>query len=180
VGPRGSELIRRYKKNYGIPHEADITEAMILHHWELERQLTAELLWSRPENRWDTFDRCYTRLYTELEWLNRYVGKADSVPPAVRFDRWVELIGPPPKSVYEIWSGKGDLTAGTALNEGYTEVDDIINIDPLFISFSNFHLLPASPAINAGIDVGLTSDFDGNPVPSGLAPDIGAYEFQLQ
>ena len=31
-------------------------------------------------------------------------------------------------------------------------------------------------AIDAGIDVGLTQDFEGNPIPLGSAPDIGAYE----
>lgn len=51
------------------------------------------------------------------------------------------------------------------------------NADPLFVSSSNFHLLPTSPAINAGVDVGLTSDYDGNP-KSGANWDIGAYEFQ--
>ena len=50
--------------------------------------------------------------------------------------------------------------------------------DPQFVSSSNFHLQPTSPAINAGTNVGLTTDFAGNPVPSGPLPDIGAYEFQ--
>ena len=50
--------------------------------------------------------------------------------------------------------------------------------DPLFVDpeNGNFHLWSDSPAINAGVDVGLTQDFDGNPVPQGPAPDIGAYE----
>jgi hypothetical protein len=33
--PRGKQLIKRYKENYGIPAQADITEEMILKHWEL-------------------------------------------------------------------------------------------------------------------------------------------------
>jgi hypothetical protein len=54
-----------------------------------------------------------------------------------------------------------------------------ISSDPLFVSTvtPDFHLQPSSPAINAGVDVGLTSDFRGKPVPIGSAPDIGAYEF---
>ena len=48
--------------------------------------------------------------------------------------------------------------------------------DPLFISTSDFRLQDESPAINAGVDVGLTTDFLGNPIV-GL-PDIGAYEYQ--
>ena len=51
--------------------------------------------------------------------------------------------------------------------------------DPLFVSGgTNFHLQAASPAINAGADVGLTTDFAGVPVPQGSAPDIGAYEYK--
>lgn len=48
--------------------------------------------------------------------------------------------------------------------------------DPLFRSVTDFRLKSGSPAINAGTDVGLTTDFLGKPI-RGL-PDIGAYEFQ--
>jgi len=40
---------------------------------------------------------------------------------------------------------------------------------------SNYHLLSGSPAIDAGINVGLSEDFDGTSI-SGL-PDIGAQEY---
>ena len=42
-----------------------------------------------------------------------------------------------------------------------------ITQDPLFINPTqgNFHLHPNSPCIDAGADVGLTEDYDGNPVP---------------
>jgi len=38
--------------------------------------------------------------------------------------------------------------------------------DPLITSAAtpDFHLLPASPCINAGVDVGLTEDIEGNPI----------------
>lgn len=56
-----------------------------------------------------------------------------------------------------------------------------ISSNPLFVSASDWHLqanLSAiSPCIDAGVDVGLTSDFEGNPIPRGAAQDIGAYEF---
>jgi hypothetical protein len=48
--------------------------------------------------------------------------------------------------------------------------------DPRIIASSNFALLSVSPAIDAGTDVGLTTDYAGNPI-YGL-PDIGAYEYQ--
>jgi hypothetical protein len=50
-----------------------------------------------------------------------------------------------------------------------------ISSDPLFISSSDFRLQATSPAINSGVDVGLTKDYLNNPI-FGL-PDIGAYEY---
>jgi hypothetical protein len=40
------------------------------------------------------------------------------------------------------------------------------------------HLQSSSLTINAGVDVGLTQDYEGNAVPYGAFPDIGAYEWQ--
>ena len=51
-----------------------------------------------------------------------------------------------------------------------------INSNPLFISSTDYHLQSVSPAINAGLKVGLASDFVGYGI-TGL-PDIGAYKFQ--
>jgi hypothetical protein len=48
--------------------------------------------------------------------------------------------------------------------------------DPLFVSPIDHHLSSNSPAIDAGIDVGITEDIDGNPISG--SPDIGAYEYQ--
>ncbi|MBD3222240.1 hypothetical protein GF314_13465, partial [bacterium] len=36
--------------------------------------------------------------------------------------------------------------------------------------------LADAPLVDAGLDLGLTPDLKGDPVPQGLAPDIGAYE----
>ncbi|MFZ5448465.1 MAG: right-handed parallel beta-helix repeat-containing protein [Thermodesulfobacteriota bacterium] len=41
----------------------------------------------------------------------------------------------------------------------------------------DFALLSTSPCIDAGVNVGQTQDHEGNPVPYGLAPDIGALEY---
>ena len=59
----------------------------------------------------------------------------------------------------------------------------ILNMDPLFDSVNNqlryydFHLKTGSPAIDQGVNTGITLDLDGNPRPVGL-PDIGCYEKQ--
>jgi hypothetical protein len=57
-------------------------------------------------------------------------------------------------------------------NEGDVISDNLFG-NPLFSI--GFNLQPTSPAINAGVDVGLTTDYAGNPIV-GL-PDIGAYEW---
>ena len=58
-------------------------------------------------------------------------------------------------------------------------IENNIQLDPLFTDplSNDFTLQSISPAIDAGMDVGLTQDFDGNYVPQGSAPDIGAYEY---
>jgi hypothetical protein len=47
--------------------------------------------------------------------------------------------------------------------------------NPLFVSSSDYHLQSGSPAIDAGIGVGLTTDYDGNTYHN--PPSIGAYEY---
>jgi hypothetical protein len=51
--------------------------------------------------------------------------------------------------------------------------------DQLFMDDANhdFHLAPSSPAIDNGYYMVQTVDFEGNLVPQGIAPDIGAYEY---
>jgi len=69
-----------------------------------------------------------------------------------------------PKSPYTYVIGTGD-----------------VNGDPLFANLASpyiaesYQLNGSSPAINKGVNVGLTSDYLGNPI-TGL-PDIGAYEY---
>ena len=41
-----------------------------------------------------------------------------------------------------------------------------------------YHLTAASAAIDQGVDAGVTTDIDGQVRPMGLAPDLGADEFQ--
>ena len=56
-----------------------------------------------------------------------------------------------------------------------------ISSDPLFAdaASNDFTLQSGSPAINAGVSVGLVLDYAGNTVPFEVLPDIGAYEYQL-
>jgi len=52
-----------------------------------------------------------------------------------------------------------------------------ITTDPLFVSVTDFHLQAASPARDAGVDVGLTTDYLGSTVPKNGSVDLGAYEY---
>lgn len=67
-------------------------------------------------------------------------------------------------------------------------VHDIIGNSPMFVDYdsmrvegdmddNDFHLLPNSPAINAGAPTDLKTDLDGNPRVIGSSVDIGPYEF---
>jgi hypothetical protein len=51
------------------------------------------------------------------------------------------------------------------------------SINPKFKSATDYHLIPGSPAINAGMTTGVTEDFDGKSVPYSSATDIGAHEY---
>lgn len=50
--------------------------------------------------------------------------------------------------------------------------------NPLFINAAHldFRPAPGSPCIDAGMDLGYTTDHDGKTIPRGDAPDIGAFE----
>ncbi len=69
------------------------------------------------------------------------------------------------------------LEGGTAL--GFTPGPGEQMADPLFVAVNegDFHLQSHSSAIDSGIHLGYTKDFDGNPVPINAAPDLGAFEF---
>lgn len=57
--------------------------------------------------------------------------------------------------------------------------DDLVNADPLLAdpAGDDYHILAGSPAIDAGIYVGVTTDLEGAPRPQQDGYDIGAYEF---
>ena len=67
------------------------------------------------------------------------------------------------------WGGDGTILTGT------------VNIwgDPAFVDpdGGDYHIGPDSAAIDAGVDVGVTTDIDGEARPNGPGYDIGADEF---
>jgi hypothetical protein len=65
-----------------------------------------------------------------------------------------------------------------------TATNMAVNTPPLFDSINtqfkyyNFRLQPGSPAIDKGINTGISIDLDGNTRPVGPNPDLGCYERQ--
>jgi len=84
-----------------------------------------------------------------------------------------------------LYNGRYALQNGVQSNNLFYRVPDAptdngsIEADPQFVDKAarNFQLQPSSPAIDRGIDVGLTQDHLGNAVPAGNGVDIGAFEF---
>jgi Right handed beta helix region/PKD domain len=66
------------------------------------------------------------------------------------------------------WNNASNGTRGT----------DPVDGDPRFVDAASgdFHITAGSAALDAGIDAGVTSDFDAEARPAGSAPDIGADE----
>jgi len=66
------------------------------------------------------------------------------------------------------WGGAGSIVTGTVNLWG----------DPAFVDpdGGDYHLGPASAAIDAGVDAGVTTDIDGDARPIGSGYDIGADE----
>lgn len=89
-----------YRKNYGLGDEVNFEH--VIKHVTLENALTKELLDTLPENRWDTFSRCYSRLYIELPWL------ANTGSDDLSAELWRKLLKPGAK-LLEIGSGAGRL-----------------------------------------------------------------------
>jgi uncharacterized repeat protein (TIGR02059 family) len=83
---------------------------------------------------------------------------------------------------YNLFGGTGNWISGGATKATFdlwktasSGDSHSLNVNPLFISSSDYHLQSGSPAKDAGIYVGLTTDYDGNT--SKNPPSIGAYEY---
>jgi hypothetical protein len=83
---------------------------------------------------------------------------------------------------YEFPAGSGSVGDYNIIYQGFNPSvpgpHDLLQVDPLFVDpdAGDFRLLPNSPAIDAGSDVGLTIDYAGDLRPQGAGFDIGPYE----
>ena len=78
--------------------------------------------------------------------------------------------------------GVNTYTTFATWKTGSSQDASSVYADPLFTdsATNDFTLLPASPCINVGTNVGLTTDYAGNAVPRCSIVDIGAYENQTK
>jgi SAM-dependent methyltransferase len=108
--PADAKLLAAYLACYGLDDGAvGIDE--VRRHLDLERRLTEQLLATTADQRWSVFEQCYSTIYAELPWLV-------DVGSTIDDDRWARLIGPPPKRIYEVGSGHGELARALA-RRGY-------------------------------------------------------------
>jgi hypothetical protein len=78
------------------------------------------------------------------------------------------------------WNYNGFYDNEASYAMGLISGPNDVSGEPFFIdrSYDNYHIGAASAAANAGLDVGVTIDIDGEarPAPSGTLPDLGADE----
>jgi hypothetical protein len=105
------------------------------------------------------------------DWKNNIV--SNSFIAGFILDEWSSV----PLESYNLWYNNSENIYKNGLGPIPFDLTDITN-DPLFLGPTDYHLADNSSAVFAGTNVGLTSDFDGNPVPknAGGTPSIGAYE----
>jgi 2-polyprenyl-3-methyl-5-hydroxy-6-metoxy-1,4-benzoquinol methylase len=104
-----TNLVARYKENYGMLERSAISHEMVMHHWDLERRLREELLNSGVQNRAEAYAHCYTQLYQQLPWLNDFTNTEAGVPDPARYAMWVAAIGSPSMKIFEIGAGQGRM-----------------------------------------------------------------------
>jgi hypothetical protein len=76
---------------------------------------------------------------------------------------------------YNLFFGNGTNTLGSGLTSGGHSLAG----NPKFVNpaAGDYHLSAGSAAINAGVDAGVYTDYDGQPRPLGGGFDIGFDEY---
>lgn len=76
--------------------------------------------------------------------------------------------------LWRVKKDPGNSTINGSINNQSPQFDSINTAQKIF----SFRLKDTSPAINQGMNAGVTIDLDGNARPVGVKPDLGAYEKQ--
>jgi predicted outer membrane repeat protein len=88
----------------------------------------------------------------------------------------IEQLGGTVFEAYSLFFGNSQDYVGTIVHGDH----DLFNQPPAFVDPANgdYHIRVGSPAIDAGVDAGVTTDIDGQPRPAGSGFDLGADEWQ--
>jgi hypothetical protein len=122
---------------------------------------------------------------------NTFIGSGEAHSQGLQFENCIGNIQIKNNVFYMQENGVGHIwQVDTPVDAGYNciyrangspfrpaDPGDIWGVDPRLDS--RYRLLPNSPCIDAGTDLGITTDFDGNPRPQGSGFDIGAFEFTI-
>lgn len=76
--------------------------------------------------------------------------------------------------LWRVQTNPGNSTTSGAINNQNPLFDTINTSEKVY----SFRLRSGSPAIDKGVDAGISIDLDGHPRPVGTKPDFGAYEKQ--
>ena len=122
---------------------------------------------------------------------NTFIGSGDPGSQGLKFENCIGNIRIKNNVLYKQENGIGHIwPVNTPVDAGYNciyrengspsrpaDPGDVWDVDPRLDS--SYRLLPNSPCIDSGTDMGITTDFDGNPRPQGAGFDIGAFEFTI-
>ena len=142
--------------------------------------------------------RAAIRIYTDgvdgiifknnaISWVNgqAFVIYMGTATPANTNSVWDYNLFYVPEGDSNKWTVGGSSYNFTTWQSTFSQDANSILGDPLFLNAggsyaldTDFQIPQNSPALDAGTDVGLTTDYAGDTVPKCSGPDIGAYEYQ--
>lgn len=102
------EVVDSYLCNFGLDRSSGVGITQVVHHLNLESTIVGELLDSDADNRWEVFEKEYTKLYASLPWL---VGSGQA---GQHSRQWMRLVGAASPTIYEVGSGAGAAAEGLA------------------------------------------------------------------
>ncbi len=120
---------------------------------------------------------------------NTFIGSGHQLSQGLQFENCLGPLVIKNNVFYRQDNGIGHIWAvNTPVEAGYNciyrehgspsrppDLGDVWDVDPRLDD--EYHLLPGSPCIDAGIDLGVVSDMSGTPRPQGAGFDMGAFEF---
>lgn len=115
-------------------------------------------------------------------WCPNAIGYLYWVSKLITVNTWISDyndLGPEKTNFIHWYNGKNYSSFSFYQLNTLQDINSI-SLDPKIIDpeNQNFHIQSISPCIDAGVDIGLTQDFKGTPVPQGNGVDIGAFEYK--